>query len=727
MKKCLLLFLTAMFATGLLTAQEWRWAHTYGGMMSNDGFDRNRMQRIALDSAGNMYFMGMFGSMSNMDGSSEPLPHPAISGSDGVATVVAKFDPSGNLVWDRQFKSRDITAMPWWMELKGNRLYIMANTGLVNLTNGPYIYYWDSLVYRNTVAHIPDSERTLPFNFGSWTAIVEADLDGNIINNHFVSIRGGIRQELCDRTDCGNALLHRDKAGNTFTFATKYYTDTIERSVLVDNDWAHLCRFHKSSNAFNVQIVKFSPLFQPLWTKWVIDHIEGAYANEWGALESIHLTGMSYDEDDNMYVTGYLTMLSHWGMNEGFNDYPCYIYLDSTEQHYIRVDNDDDAQTKSFIIKYDTDGNVLWVNQPYSQRFDHNMSFAWCYFFGNQVADSSVYVLASTTSNKDGFVYFNDDTNTALPTTQSIYAFQNACFVRFDQHTGQYLNHGGDTSDSRLCNMIAFDNSSLAVTNNQVVYLCGDDDFVHLMRFSPTGTLLSKTPICDRLSSTTPLVGAALGYVATDEQGHLALSMHWNDAPDFNLDTVAVHGTQGHSNVIFAMAYDENLTIPYEPPLYTVTTRSSNSGYGHVIGDGTYPENTIVTLNAIADHNWTHFVRWQDGDTNNPRTFRLTQDTLFTAFFETNDTIGIPSVTANALFTLTPNPAHDYVALDLKDGASAPKQCTLIVSDASGREVLSLNIAAPHTRINTRPLPKGMYFVTLTTPQGSNTQKLVVE
>ena len=102
-------------------------------------------------------------------------------------------------------------------------------------------------------------------------------------------------------------------------------------------------------------------------------------------------------------------------------------------------------------------------------------------------------------------------------------------------------------------------------------------------------------------------------------------------------------------------------------------------------------------------------------------------DTIQFHVAEYNPPIGIPSVTANALFTLTPNPAHDYVVLDLKDIVSDPKHCTLTVSDASGREVLSLNIAAPHTRINTHDLPKGMYFVTLTTPQGSNTQKLVVE
>ena len=102
-------------------------------------------------------------------------------------------------------------------------------------------------------------------------------------------------------------------------------------------------------------------------------------------------------------------------------------------------------------------------------------------------------------------------------------------------------------------------------------------------------------------------------------------------------------------------------------------------------------------------------------------------DTIQFHVAEYNPPIDIPSVTANALFTLTPNPAHDYVVLDIKDVVSDLKKCTLTVSDAAGREVLSLNIAAPHTRINTHDLPKGMYFVTLTTPQGSNTQKLVVE
>ena len=712
-----------MFATGLLTAQEWRWAHTYGGRKSNDGFDRNRMHRIALDSLGNLYMLGEVGRLSHLDGTTTSFPEPAFGGWDGVATVFAKFDANGNLVWSKQLRSYQNHAGPMWMELQGDRLYVMANTALENTTSGAsYIYYWDTLVYRNAVIQIPSNERVLPFKFGRWTVMATFDLDGNLLDNHFVHISNGAL--LLPLGPDG--LFHRDKQNNSYVFTVNAYDSITHFSM--DDTPGRTFTYEKEHNHVDIWMYKISSDWQMQWVKPVFHHTRGGYYDTLyhSFINNCFLSGISYDEEDNMYVTGYLAMFSHRGSYEGLNDYPCYIYLDSTEQHYIRVDNDYDAQFKSFIIKYDTNGNVLWVNHPYSREYDHDLSLACCYFFGNQVADSSVYVLVRGISEYNGYVYFDNDTNTALPTTQTLPFIENTGFVRFNKHTGRYLNYGGDTLTSRY-NMIAFDNSSLSITNNQVVYSCGDNDFVHLMRFSPTGTLLSKTPICDRLSSTTPLVGAALGYVATDEQGHLALSMHWNDAPDFNLDTVAVHGTQGHSNVIFAMAYDENLTIPYEPPLYTVTTRTTNSNYGHVIGGGSYPEGTSVTLNAIANHNWTHFVRWQDGDTNNPRTFRLTQDTLFTAFFETNDTIGIPSVTANALFTLTPNPAHDYVALDLKDGVSDPKHCTLTVSDASGREVLSLNIAAPHTRINTRDLPKGIYFVTLKTPQGSSTQKLVLE
>ena len=78
-------------------------------------------------------------------------------------------------------------------------------------------------------------------------------------------------------------------------------------------------------------------------------------------------------------------------------------------------------------------------------------------------------------------------------------------------------------------------------------------------------------------------------------------------------------------------------------------------------------------------------------------------------------------------FQLQPNPAREQVAVTLAEGAT--DVTVLTVSDAAGREVLRRELA-PGTQVVTfsvAALPAGTYFVTLTTPTGTCTRKLVVE
>ena len=51
---------------------------------------------------------------------------------------------------------------------------------------------------------------------------------------------------------------------------------------------------------------------------------------------------------------------------------------------------------------------------------------------------------------------------------------------------------------------------------------------------------------------------------------------------------------------------------------YTITAVSANPDYGRVIGGGTYPAGTIVTLTAEANEGY-QFVQWNDNSTENPR------------------------------------------------------------------------------------------------------------
>ena len=82
---------------------------------------------------------------------------------------------------------------------------------------------------------------------------------------------------------------------------------------------------------------------------------------------------------------------------------------------------------------------------------------------------------------------------------------------------------------------------------------------------------------------------------------------------------------------------------------------------------------------------------------------------------------------AEALFTLTPNPTTGSVCCIIGGGAFAGGVLTML--DASGREVLRKELP-PETTSHTISLteyPKGVYFVTIDTPQGSETQKLVIK
>ena len=66
--------------------------------------------------------------------------------------------------------------------------------------------------------------------------------------------------------------------------------------------------------------------------------------------------------------------------------------------------------------------------------------------------------------------------------------------------------------------------------------------------------------------------------------------------------------------------------------LYTVTANATDETMGYVTGGGEYPQGSTATLVAIP-FGQNYFVRWNDGNTDNPRTITVTGDMTFTAEF----------------------------------------------------------------------------------------------
>lgn len=67
---------------------------------------------------------------------------------------------------------------------------------------------------------------------------------------------------------------------------------------------------------------------------------------------------------------------------------------------------------------------------------------------------------------------------------------------------------------------------------------------------------------------------------------------------------------------------------------WNLTGLSSDTLKGVVTGSGRYPDGTYDTLRAVPYAGY-RFIHWNDGNTDNPRVVCLTQDTVFTAYFDT--------------------------------------------------------------------------------------------
>jgi len=69
-------------------------------------------------------------------------------------------------------------------------------------------------------------------------------------------------------------------------------------------------------------------------------------------------------------------------------------------------------------------------------------------------------------------------------------------------------------------------------------------------------------------------------------------------------------------------------------PIYSISVSANQDSYGTVSEGGTYEMFTYITLEATANENY-RFVRWQDGNRENPRTIRVMSDSSFVAIFDT--------------------------------------------------------------------------------------------
>lgn len=68
---------------------------------------------------------------------------------------------------------------------------------------------------------------------------------------------------------------------------------------------------------------------------------------------------------------------------------------------------------------------------------------------------------------------------------------------------------------------------------------------------------------------------------------------------------------------------------------FQITVKANPEVGGVVCGSGSYLDQASVTIVATPNAGY-HFIRWQDGVTDNPRTILVTGDATYTAYFANN-------------------------------------------------------------------------------------------
>ncbi len=203
---------------------------------------------------------------------------------------------------------------------------------------------------------------------------------------------------------------------------------------------------------------------------------------------------------------------------------------------------------------------------------------------------------------------------------------------------------------------------------------------------------------------------AAMGSVSPDGSSTIA------ESASFTATATAATGhhftawKEGNTQVSTTSVYtfnvtrDITLTAHFAPNSYTLTVNSANTEMGSVNGGGSYDYNATATLTATAATGY-HFVQWNDGNTQNPRTVTVTDNATYTATFAINSyTITASSADATmgsvsgggsydhgATATLTATAATGHHFVQWNDGNTQNPRTVTVTANATYTATFAVN------------------------------------
>lgn len=656
MKKILLIIIVILISFPTLSQGTFQWAKSYyGSDETNVGTD-NRIYYSELDSQGNTYILGNFRGDVAFDGERIfDLAFGVYSGS----LLIAKLNPNGELLWKKVIRHSSYPTGPNYMKLVGDSsLFVMAKMFLAQ--NNTKLWYLDTLInvgFYDTWQHYPfPYYDTINGTTPASNVFIEFDLNGNVKNQHLLQVQHldsnqnpVMPPNFVDFAATETVSpFHIDNSGNIYMYSRLYklyptvlydtVTDfPISESFRLIIDGVRTIDFGMKYNE-NAKLFKFTPNFGELvWSKDIMEDSVGigedcTIVDNWGIRPyekyPIFITAMEADNEGDLYVCGYI---EH---NRNMNACPDTlhsrtIFVDTTNREH-RIEIDAGAQAIGFIIKYDTAGNVQWVNQMrgYTQFAGNSQGFPVGFATKYQnlaikEEDNSVFVLADISAGQ------TQDINTYLKFNDTlIYRKKdgNIAFLKYNKSNGHYISHGVTNhiidslypwvyGGSGTGLFYGFGTDQFIVNNNQVLALIiyvrnivGFDTIIYSLNsgFIGTGMALCRWRedggLIELLDFPTNSSGNKMvpGGVKMGNNGDIVLYGCVENEISFGPFTVG-QGSAGDSRAFIAKYSDPSFNQPYEGEVYFYDSLSiDNVSISKEINITLYPNPTKDIVNIIS-------------------------------------------------------------------------------------------------------------------------------
>ena len=563
---------------------EWKWAHYWSGGDGSYGDYFNTITNTAFDEEGNIYVYGTMGGNPTIDGMTFQFTQAgSVLSYNDKTIMLAKFDTLGNMLWYKVVKNSSILSLPHWMEIKNNHIFISGNCMLdavdyPSSMNNVWLYYLDTLIRGSQVHTIPVENRRPPFKAGMFTFFSELDTEGNVIENHFVEafsreILDTVSGEqtltfFCDGLSSTIAPFHIDNEGNIILFSQIYYTGNEDDpyTIIIDGDSNKKYDFYFPGNTnswlgdvplYNAMIYKFSPSWELLYAKSMVESTDGIATSMEITGDSINpryipnITGLSFDDNDNMYITGYIQLVMYVPeMGAETHHYPIHINFD--DSHNIVIQDITSAEYCNFVIKYDPQLNVLWCNQMHSNGGNSPVyGSARGTWYGSVTKENSLYILGTAAYNDGSLIYFDEPSN-PLIRYQDMYS--GVCFfVRYDATTGHYMNQGIVPA------MTALSSKFPAIINNRIFALtqCNSTHEYWMAMWRNDGLFIKA----DTLYAPDGIAILKSVGVCSKENGDIIVSVTAKSPLLIN-DNFSINCPSNHSSAVVAYYYDPSLAEP---------------------------------------------------------------------------------------------------------------------------------------------------------------------